>query len=229
MSDHKQKQDSPCPCGDAAHRNLENWYASYVALPGLDTLALGDKFCEAFLNEKIQEVSLQVPVSNGYCPNCQKLLNEWSEMTKKVPEYVPDERAKPYKQPHFKNTLHFEAGYRNGCLLCTLFVECATDKGYSLENWHRKENRLNCLGKSTRILVNVYRDNGHFFLLLTWPGLDNTYWSPVRPLYCVKNHDQGLFLTRRWAFWGMGLTSARTIQIGKRSHSSHRAWGLFTT
>ncbi|TVY38125.1 Dehydrogenase [Lachnellula subtilissima] len=116
-ADYKQKKGIPCPCGDEAHRNLEKWYEDYLESSAEEKLLLEDKFNKAALEEKIQEVSSQVPVSNGYCPNCQKLLEEWPEIIKKVPEYHPTEREGPYQQPHYENTLEFEAGHRNGCQL----------------------------------------------------------------------------------------------------------------
>lgn len=197
MADYKEKEDIPCPCGDEAHKNLENWYESYRKSSMEERLLLEDKFNKTFLEESIREASLQVLVSNGYCQSCQNLLDEWPEIIKKVPEYVPNEFGRPYQQTHFESTLQFEAGHRNGCLLCALFVECSIDRGYSLENWHRKENRLKCLGKSTHILVSVRSDEGHYVLTLTWPGLDNFCWLPANPLYCVKNYDRGMLLTRR--------------------------------
>ncbi|RFU28712.1 hypothetical protein B7463_g7603, partial [Scytalidium lignicola] len=89
MADHSRKENIPCPCDDEAHKNLENWYERYLASSVEETLLLEDKFSKAALEEKIQELSPQVPVSNGYCPNCQKLLDEWPVIIKKVPEYVP--------------------------------------------------------------------------------------------------------------------------------------------
>ncbi|KFY11433.1 hypothetical protein V492_04458 [Pseudogymnoascus sp. VKM F-4246] len=192
MAEYKQKGNTPCACGDEAHEDLEDWYESYLG--SRERLLLEDKFDEATLEKKIQELSPLVPISNGYCPNCQKLLDEWSGIIKKVPEYVlDDESDEPYQQPHFKGTLELETGHRNGCLLCTLFVQCSIARGYSLENWHRKENRLICLGKSTQILVTVSSAEGYFLLTLTWPGLDNDCWFPTNPLYCIKETDQQLF------------------------------------
>jgi hypothetical protein len=57
---------------------------------------LGDKFNKAALEEKIQELSPLVPVSNdGYCPSCQKLLHEWPDIIKKVPEIFYSTKTLP--------------------------------------------------------------------------------------------------------------------------------------
>ncbi|TVY15015.1 hypothetical protein LARI1_G006653 [Lachnellula arida] len=203
-TDYKQTEDIPCPCGDEAHKNLEKWYESYLDSSAEERLLLEDKFNKAALEEKILELSAQVPVSNGYCPSCQKLHDEWPQIIKKVPEYDPTELGVPYQQPHYKNTLELEAGHRNGCQLCTLFVQCSINRGYALENWHKKENRLNCLGKSTLILVSVRSEEGYLNLTLTWPGLDSYCWLPADPLYCIKNYDQPhghlsqLELAKKW-------------------------------
>ncbi|TVY93985.1 hypothetical protein LAWI1_G000680 [Lachnellula willkommii] len=210
-ADYKQTEDIPCPCGDEAHKNLEKWFSAE------EKLLLEDKFNKAALEEKILELSAQIPVSNGYCPSCQKLLEEWPEIIKKVPEYDPTERGVPYQQPHYKNTLELEVGHRNGCQLCTLFVQCSINRGYALENWHKKENRLNCLGKSTLILVSVRSEEGYLNLTLTWPGLDNYCWLPADPLYCIKNYDHRMLLTLWRECCGMRLTSARTIYFGKEA------------
>jgi hypothetical protein len=190
---------------------LEHWYEAYLESSAEETELLEDKFDKAALEQKIQELSPQVPVSNGYCPSCQKLLDEWPEIITKVPECVPDEVREPYQQPHFKNTLELETGHRNGCLLCTLFVQCSIDGGDPLDNWHKKENRLNCLGKSTHILVSVRSIKGYFELKLSWPGLDKYFWLPGNALYCIKSYDQRMLLTLRRKCYKMKLTSARTI------------------
>lgn len=213
MAEYEQKEDIPCPCGDEAHKNLEDWYEAYLESSDEERVVLEDKFNRAALEEKIGKVSLLVPVTNGYCRSCQTLLDEWPSIIKKVPGYVPDDDfGLPYQQPHFKNTLELEAGYRNGCLLCTLFVQCSIARGSSLEIWHRKENRLDCLGKSTHILVAVSSsEKGYFDLTLTWPGSDDSCNLPANPLYCIKNYDQRMPLTRSRKFCGTKLTSARTI------------------
>ncbi|TVY45647.1 hypothetical protein LOCC1_G002705 [Lachnellula occidentalis] len=200
-ADYKQTEDTLCPCGDEAHNNLEKWYEDYLESSAEEKLLLQDRFNKAALEDNIQQLSSQVPVSNGYCPSCQKLLDEWPGIIKKVPEYDPTELGgkRPYQQAHYKNTLEFEAGHRNGCQLCTLFVQCSINRGYPLENWHKKENRLNCLGKSTLILVSVQSEEGYLNLTLTWPGLDNYCWLPADPLYCIKNYDQKLFTLKKEA------------------------------
>ncbi|OBT61840.1 hypothetical protein VE03_08807 [Pseudogymnoascus sp. 23342-1-I1] len=195
MAEYSQKDNIPCPCGDEAHKDLEDWYEAYLKSSAEETVLFEDKFNKAAIEEKIQELSSLVPVSNGYCPSCQKLLDEWPDIINKVPERVPDDFEIPYQQPHFKNTLDLETGWWNECLLCTLFVQCSVDRGYSLQNWHRKENSLNCLGKSTQILVSVSsRTEGYYDLTLTWPGLDDYCWLPADPLYCIKNYDQSMLL-----------------------------------
>ncbi|TVY54002.1 hypothetical protein LCER1_G003568 [Lachnellula cervina] len=195
-TDYKQTEGISCPCGDEAHNNLEKWYESYLDSSAEERLLLEDKVNKSALEEKILELSTQLPVFNGYCPNCQKLLDEWPEIVKKVPEYDPNALGEPYQQPHYKSTLEFEAGHRNGCQLF--------NRGYALDNWHKKENRLNCLGKSTLILVSVRSEEGYLNLTLTWPGLDNYCWLPANPLYCVKNYDHPhgdlsqLDLAKKW-------------------------------
>lgn len=191
--DDQENKDVPCSCGDEAHNNLEKWYKEYLASSAAEKVLLKDKFDRATVNQQIHDLLPRIPVANDYCPSCQRLLEKWPEIVAKVPDYVPDEFGVPYQQPHFKNTLELEAGYRNKCRLCTLFVQCTIKRGYSLEGWYRKEKRLNCLGKSTEILVSVHSDNGYYWLTLTWPGLDNYCWLPADPLYCVKNYDQQLF------------------------------------
>ncbi|KAH6679264.1 heterokaryon incompatibility protein-domain-containing protein [Halenospora varia] len=191
--DDREKEEVPCGCGDEAHINLEKWYKGYLASSAEERVLLEDKFDRATLDQQIYDLLPQIPVTNNYCPSCQRLLDKWPEIIIKVPQYVPDEFGVPYQQLHFKNTLELEAGYRNGCRLCTLFVQCTFKRGYSLEGWHRKEKRLNCLGKPTEILVSIQSDNGYYNLTLTWPGLTNYCWLPADPLYCVKNYDQQLF------------------------------------
>jgi hypothetical protein len=193
--DDKEKEDVQCLCGDEAHTNLEEWYKGYVQSSAEEKVLFNDKFNKAALEEKIQKLLSQVTVSNGYCPSCENLLDKWLEIIKKVPEYHPGGFGEPYQQPHFKDTLEFEAGYRNECRLCTMFVQCSINRGYSLEVWHRLQNRLNCLGESTVILVSVKMDKEYYDLTLTWPGLDNYCWLPADPLYCVKNYDQSVFPT----------------------------------
>lgn len=195
--DDKEKEDVPCPCGDEAHNNLAEWYKEYLASSAGEKVLFNDKFDKATFEEKIGKLLPQVPVSNDYCLACQNLLNKWPEIIKKVPECPPDEVGigEPYQQPHFKDSFEFEAGYRNGCRLCTMFVQCTIKRGYSLELWHRSQNRLNCLGKSTVVLVSVISDGAYYSLTLTWPGLDNYCWLPADPLYCVKNYAQGTFST----------------------------------
>ncbi|KFY40316.1 hypothetical protein V494_03573 [Pseudogymnoascus sp. VKM F-4513 (FW-928)] len=200
MAEYKQKENIPCACGDEAHEDLEGWYEAYLGSWAEERWLLKDKFNKAAVEEKIQELSPLSPVSNGYCPNCQKLLDEWPNIIKKVPEYVPDDEFdEHYQQPHFKSTLELETGHRNGCLLCTLFVQCSIARGYSLENWYRKENRLICLGKSTQILVSVSSEKGYFGLTLKWPGPDNNCGLPADPLYCIKDDGQKLFKSGREA------------------------------
>jgi len=198
--DDKETEDIPCFCGDEAHNNLGEWYKEYLASSVGEKVLFNDKFDKATFEENIGKLLPQVPVSNGYCPTCQNLLDQWPEIIKKVPEYHPGDvgMGEPYQQPHFKDTFEFEAGYRNGCRLCTMFVQCTIKRGYSLELWHRSQNRLDCLGKSTVILVSVISDGGYYNLTLTWPGLDNYCWLPADPLYCVKNYDQGMFLSLLW-------------------------------
>jgi hypothetical protein len=193
--DDKETEDVHCPCGDEAHRNLEEWHKGYVQSSAEEKVLFNDKFNKAALEEKIQKLLRQVTVSNGYCPSCQNLLDKWLEIIEKVPEYHVGEFGTPYQQPHFKDTLEFEASYRNGCRLCTMFVQCSIHRGYSLEVWHRLQNRLACLGESTVILVSVKQVKGYYDLTLTWPGLDNYSWLPADPLYCVKNYDQSMFPT----------------------------------
>jgi hypothetical protein len=130
-------------------------YKEYLESSTEEKVPFKDKFNKATLKKKIQKLLLQVPVPNDYCPSCQDLLEKWPEIIKKVPEYRVDEFGEPYQQPHYKDTLEFEAGYRNGCKLCKMFVQCSIKRGYSLELWHRLQNQLNCLGTSTVILVSV--------------------------------------------------------------------------
>jgi hypothetical protein len=92
-----------------------------------------DKFSQVTLDEKIQGWLPQVPVSNDYCPSCQALLNKWPEIITKVAEYQLDAFGEPYQQPHFKDPLEFEAGYRNGCRPCTMLVQCSINRGHPLE------------------------------------------------------------------------------------------------
>jgi hypothetical protein len=231
MAKYKQNEGIPCPCGDEAHRNLEDWYEAYLRSSAEETVLLGDRFNKAALKEKIQELSPLIPISNGYCPNCQKLLHELPDIIERVPENISEDfsRPRPYQQPHFENTLELDTGHRNGCLLCTLFVQCSLSRGYSLQNWHRKENRLNCLEKSTLILVSVGINKGYFDLTLTWPGLDDYCWLPADPLYCIKNYDQGMLSTRQRNGCGSKLISARTFLFGKRSYSTYSPQGPFRT
>lgn len=196
--DDKEKEDIPCSCGDENHNNLDEWYKEYLASSVEENVLFNDKFHKASLEAKIEKLLPQVPVSNGYCLSCHNLLDKWPEIIKKVPEYHVDEFGEPYQQPHFKSTLELAAGYRNGCWLCAMFVQCSTRRGYSLGLWHRYENRLNCLRKSTVILVSVQSKGGYYKLTLTWPGLDNYCWLPADPLYCVKNYDQRMFPTLPW-------------------------------
>lgn len=86
MAEYKQKENIPCACGDETHEDLENWYETYLGSLADERLLLKDKFDEATLEKKIQELSPLAPISNGYCPNCQKLLDEWPGIIKKVPE-----------------------------------------------------------------------------------------------------------------------------------------------
>jgi hypothetical protein len=215
----KAKEDTVCPCSDEAHNNLEEWHKKYLACSVGEKALFKDKFNKATLEEKIEKLRPQVPVSNGYCPSCQNLLNKWSEIIPKVPEYHPGEFfGVPYQQPHFKNTLEFEAGYRSGCRLCWMLAQCSIKRGYSLELWHRFENRLNCLGKSTVISVSVESDHGYYNLTLTWPGLDNFCWLPANPLFCVNGYDKGMFPTL--PVCKMKLTSTKPIYLGKGNSST---------
>ncbi|KAL3426699.1 heterokaryon incompatibility protein [Phlyctema vagabunda] len=117
MADFKQEESITCSCGDPAHKNLEDWYKSYLNSSAREKLLVGDKLNTNALEEKIQSLLPRPSLSNDYCLSCQKLLAEWPEIIKKVPEHVPHQFNKSYQQPHFKNTVEFEAGYRNGCLL----------------------------------------------------------------------------------------------------------------
>jgi hypothetical protein len=197
--DNMHTEDIPCPCGDEAHKNLEKWYEEYshsyfAAQRGL----FDDKFDDAILKEKFELLLPQVPVSNNYCPNCQNLLEKMSEIVEKVPGHQPDAAGELYQQPHFKDTFEFEAGYRNGYRLCTLWVRCSFIRGHSLEVWHRLQTRVDCLRKSTVILVSVRSKEDHFRLTLTWPGQKGDRYSPTVPLYCVKNYDQSMFPILSW-------------------------------
>jgi len=186
----KEKKDVTCPCGDEAHNNLEDWYTNYLRSSGGEKAPYKDKFDQDVLEARIQSLLPQVPVTNDYCPSCSRLLENWPEVIRQVPEHHPEEFSKPYQQPHFKDPLEFESGYRNGCKLCNLFVQCTIKRGKSLELWHRVQNRLECLGKSTVILASVRSDEGYYTLTLTWPGLKIYTWLPADPVYCVKNCDE---------------------------------------
>lgn len=195
-SAHKQEEKIPCPCGDKAHENLEEWYENYKAWADEKELLSKDKFNEAAIEEMIRKLALQVPVINNYCPSCQRLLDEWPDIIKRVPAYDPEMPELPkYQQPHFKSMAEFEAGYLNGCHLCALFVNCTglANLEIEFEGYHRKENRLNCLGKPTIISVLVERRSNYFKVKLEWTGFKTERWLPTNVLQCV-NYDQRTLL-----------------------------------
>ncbi|KAF4634678.1 hypothetical protein G7Y89_g3419 [Cudoniella acicularis] len=157
-------------CGDEFHSNLEEWYRRYVgSLCCLDEeeALLKDKFNKASLEEKIHEKLSEVPVSKGYFPGCQRFLDEWPEIIKRVLELKPDdpsEMGKLYQQHYYKNTLELEAGYRNACRLCTLFVQHSISIDNSLEKpslhkvWLLPTNTLYCVNNSDQQLFTLGKE-----------------------------------------------------------------------
>ncbi|TGO27653.1 hypothetical protein BPAE_0039g00630 [Botrytis paeoniae] len=195
-----EEDEIQCRCGDEAHKNLEEWYKGYpnnyysATKGGL----FNDKFNEYIIKKKIDMLLPQIPVFNNYCFNCQKFLDKMSDIIMKIPGYQPDTVWGLYQCPCFKDSFEFEASYRNGCRLCILWVRCSNLDGNSFETWHRLQNRLSCLRKSTAILVSIRRairnDEENFWLSLTFPGHKGDSHSSTSRLYCVKNCDQRRFI-----------------------------------
>jgi len=211
-------EDIPCSCGDENHKNLEKWYKNYaidrstrIIYDSLDEAALNklkeaapDKCDEAALEasldtldgtaleEEIRKMLPLAPVFNSYCPACRKLLDEWPALMKKLEE-TPRYQRNYWTMPHFKDTVEFEAGYRNGCQLCANFIHC--EHMASFDKWHKLQNRLKCLGKSTVISVHIFKQfvkDKDCLLLLTWP--EGSYGTRVT-LKCSKNHDSRMIQT----------------------------------
>lgn len=197
--DREGKKDTPCLCGDENHKNLQKWYERYKNDPSLESIKktlFNDKLNKAVVKKEIQNLLLLIPVINNYCPSCVKLLNEWPEPIDKVPAADHgDYKQRFYEQPHYKDTLQFEAGYRNGCRLCILLVQC----GYgdqSFELWHKLNNRLDCLGKPKVISLSIsapYEGFKECMLGLAWPGMDICPWFGEDLLFCAKNQNKSMF------------------------------------
>lgn len=181
-----EKEHMPCSCGDENHEGLKEWWELFRKTDDQITPLFNDKLNKAAVEANVQKLLPEVLVSNGYCPTCHNLLENWPEFIKKVPgnSYT----FGSYDQPHFKNTFEFEAGYRNECRLCAMFVQRASQFGYSLELWHRFQNRLNCLGKPTVILINLHMRGGVCMLQLAFAESRGDPKSAV--LHCIRNYDQ---------------------------------------
>lgn len=229
---HRTWVAKACRCGDEAHHNLEKWYEKYSGNEPIDPWEMAmferlnsrDKFDRAVLEEQIQKVSLQNPVINGYCPSCQRLLDEWPEIIQKVPVSDSPYPGDPYRHPHYSCTPEFEAGYRNGCQLCTKFVQFWKIDGYLFEDWHKKENRLNSLGKSTIISLFVRKAFGAITLILTWPGTSYDSCKYHSLSFCDSS-DGRMFLYLE-VLWNQAYKCQNDL-IREKTHPFSQPMGTF--
>lgn len=190
MTNEASGTEALCSCGNENHRNLRKWYFKYhLDIDGILSeqerraymdITTKENINKDALEDKIQDLLLQVAIVAGYCPSCKALVDKCFP--------VPQGH---FQETHYENSLEFEAGYRNGCRLCTMFVQCLINKGYSLETWHKLQDRVNCL-YDLKIYIDIRfatpEDDPHYFeLTLLPPGITVGSHPVGCLLYCTKD------------------------------------------
>lgn len=174
-------------CQNKGHINLKEWYDDYrrdcydtsrgYTLPKHDEL-----FDKEKLEEDIYALMPNIKVFHNYCIKCQNLLDSWPETLRNLSV----QGKSHYQRPHYSNVLEFDASCRKSCYLCTLFSQCVVTRGYTLELFHKIEQRLKCLYKASAISVSIEQDEHKYYCMrLTWPGHDSHYNISADPLYVI--------------------------------------------
>jgi len=155
--EHTSEHMEHCACRNKGHTNLEEWYDDYRkdSYRNDRGYTLYDELLDKEEVEKeICALMPNINISHNYCISCQDLLNTWPETLRNVAG-----QGHPYYQrPHYSNVWEFDASRRKGCDLCMLFTQCVTDRGHTLETFHKIERRLNCLGKASTISVSIQQE-----------------------------------------------------------------------
>ncbi|RYP64793.1 hypothetical protein DL769_006538 [Monosporascus sp. CRB-8-3] len=148
---------------------LQQWYEEYNAADGrflspqdpVIQEVQSDELDRTAIEKCIAGLAEEVPVTNGFCDDCQGLFDNWPDLSD--PESKDPRTGLHWPGPGADwkhavardcHTLVLEAAARNGCRFCAFLVQAVRDTGL-LDTVRRIEARLEYIGNKTTASLSV--------------------------------------------------------------------------
>jgi hypothetical protein len=166
--------------------DVRQWYEQYLAVKaGLLTsetplirAVQDDDLDLDRLEQQIEGLRSEVPVTGRFCSDCQALFDHWPDLSDDTTVHPDGTECIPGSGADWKHAiarschvLQLEAAARNGCLFCALMILKLRDSK-TLHVVHRIVARIESLGESAKVQVSLqnWGKNQNQLLWLNWPA-----------------------------------------------------------
>jgi hypothetical protein len=165
---------------------IRQWYDQYIAAKaGLLTskaplikAVQDDELDVDRLEQRIEELRLEISVTGRFCLDCQVLFDSWPDLSDDTIVHPDGTECFPGTGADWKHAiarschvLQLQAAARHGCLFCALLIRKLKDSG-ALHVLHRIAARIESLGESAEAQISLqnWGRNQNQLLWLNWPG-----------------------------------------------------------